>query len=219
MTRQEMFTRIEEIGIIPAVRVFSPEDALFASGALLSGGIPVIEITMTVPRAAEVIAELRRSGSEMILGAGTVLDLDTARRSLDAGAMFLTSTGLDLEVVEFANKEKIPIIPGALTPSEVMMAMKAGADFIKIYPCSAMGGPAYIRALKGPFPKARLIATGGVTQQTAMDFMRAGASAVGVGQDLLPRDAVRNRNTLWIHELARRFMATVQVGRPRLVTA
>src|SRR5277367_2215979 len=101
MTRQEMFTRIEEIGIIPAVRVFSPEDALFASGALLSGGIPVIEITMTVPRAAEVIAELRRSGSEMILGAGTVLDLDTARRSLDAGAMFLTSTGLDLEVVEF----------------------------------------------------------------------------------------------------------------------
>jgi 2-dehydro-3-deoxyphosphogluconate aldolase / (4S)-4-hydroxy-2-oxoglutarate aldolase len=219
MTRQEMFTRIEEIGIIPAVRVFSPEDALFASEALLSGGIPVIEITMTVPRAAEVIAALRRSDSEMILGAGTVLDLDTARRSLDAGAMFLTSTGLDLEVVEFANKEKIPIIPGALTPSEVMMAMKAGADFIKIYPCSAMGGPTYIRALKGPFPKVRLIATGGVTQQTAMDFMRAGASAVGVGQDLLPRDAVRNRNMLWIHELARRFMATVQEGRPRLVTA
>ena len=215
MTRQEMFGRIEEIGIIPAVRVFSREDALFASEALLSGGIPVIEITMTVPRADEVIAELRRNGTELIIGAGTILDIETAKRSVDAGAMFLTSTGFDLEVVEFANKQGIPMIPGALTPSEVMAAMKAGCEFIKIYPCSAMGGPSYIRALKMPFPHLRLVATGGVTQQTAIDFIRNGASAVGVGHDLLPHDAVRNRNSLWIHELSRRFIATVREGRPQ----
>jgi 2-dehydro-3-deoxyphosphogluconate aldolase/(4S)-4-hydroxy-2-oxoglutarate aldolase len=215
MTTQEMFDRIVEIGIIPAVRTRSMEDAIFASEALLSGGIPVVEITMTVPRATEVIAELRRNIPELIVGAGTVLDIETARQSIGAGAMFLTSTGLDVEILEFAVKQNLPMIPGALTPSEVMMAKKGGADFIKIFPCSAMGGAEYIRALKGPFPHISLIATGGVTQQTALDFIRAGASAVGVGQDLLPRDAVRNRNALWIHELARRFISTVREGRPQ----
>jgi 2-dehydro-3-deoxyphosphogluconate aldolase/(4S)-4-hydroxy-2-oxoglutarate aldolase len=213
MTKPEMFGRIMEVGIIPAVRVFSREDALFASAALLGGGIPVLEITMTVPSAEEVISELRRNGTELIIGAGTILNIDAAKRAVDAGAMFLTSTGLDLEVLEFANQANIPMIPGALTPSEVMAAMKAGADFIKIYPCSSMGGPSYIRALKTPFPHIHLVATGGVTQQTAIEFIRNGASAVGVGHDLLPHDAVRNRNALWILELARRFIATVREGR------
>jgi 2-dehydro-3-deoxyphosphogluconate aldolase / (4S)-4-hydroxy-2-oxoglutarate aldolase len=213
MTKDEMFARIEEIGIIPAVRVSSAEDALFASQAVLNSGIPVVEIPMTVPGAAEVISELRRDGSEPIVGAGTVLDLDTARRSVDAGAMFLTNTGLDLETVEFALKSSIPIIPGVLTPSEVMMAKKAGADFIKIFPCSAVGGANYIRALKGPFPDVRLIASGGVNQQTAEDFIRAGASAIGVGRDLLPREAIRVKNSKWIYELVRRFVLMVQRGR------
>jgi 2-dehydro-3-deoxyphosphogluconate aldolase/(4S)-4-hydroxy-2-oxoglutarate aldolase len=189
------------------------EDALFASETLLSGGLPVVEITMTVPGAADVISELQRHGSDLIVGAGTVLGLDTARRSVDAGAMFLTSTGLDLEIVEFAGKNNIPIIPGALTPSEIMMAMKAGADFIKLFPCSAMGGAAYVRALQPPFPQVRFVAAGGVNQQTASEFIKAGASAIGVGQDLLPREAIRTRNVKWIHELARRFLAMVQEGR------
>jgi 2-dehydro-3-deoxyphosphogluconate aldolase / (4S)-4-hydroxy-2-oxoglutarate aldolase len=215
MTTDEMFARIEEIGIIPAVRVSSAADALFASNAVFRGGIPVVEITMTVPGAPDVISELLGSGSELIVGAGTILDLDTARRSVNAGAMFLTSTGLDPRIVNFALKNDIPMIPGALTPSEVMGAIRAGADFIKIFPCSAMGGADYIRALKGPFPQIRLIASGGVNQQTAADFIRAGASAIGVGQDLLPREAIRLRNSDWIQELARRFMAMVQKGRSR----
>jgi 2-dehydro-3-deoxyphosphogluconate aldolase/(4S)-4-hydroxy-2-oxoglutarate aldolase len=213
MTKQEMFTRIEEIGIIPAVRVFSTEDALFASDALLLGGIPLVEITMTIPRATAVIEELRSKSQDLIVGAGTVLDLDTARRSVEAGAMFLTSTGFDPEIVEFADSVNIPMIPGALTPSEIMMALKAGADFIKLFPCSAMGGPAYVRSLKGPFPGVRFIASGGVSQQTAGDFIKAGASAIGVGQDLLPREAIRLRNAEWIHELTRRFLAMVHDGR------
>jgi 2-dehydro-3-deoxyphosphogluconate aldolase/(4S)-4-hydroxy-2-oxoglutarate aldolase len=213
MTKQEMFTRIEEIGIIPAVRGFSTEDALFASDALLHGGIPIVEITMTIPRATAVIEELRLKSTDLTVGAGTVLNIDSARESVEAGAMFLTSTGLDREIVEFADKMNIPMIPGALTPSEVMMAMKAGAEFIKLFPCSAMGGPAYVRALKGPFPNVRFIASGGVSQQTAADYIRAGATAIGVGQDLLPRDAIRHRNGQWIRELTRRFLAMVHEAR------
>jgi 2-dehydro-3-deoxyphosphogluconate aldolase / (4S)-4-hydroxy-2-oxoglutarate aldolase len=160
-----------------------------------------------------VIRQLRRDDTELIVGAGTILDLDTARKSLDAGAMFLTSTGLDLEVVEFARKNEIPVIPGALTPSEIMTAMRAGAEFIKIFPCSVMGGPSYISALKGPFPHLRLVASGGVNQQTASEYIKAGSSAIGVGQDLLPREAIRLKNIEWIHELTRRFLSMVREGR------
>jgi 2-dehydro-3-deoxyphosphogluconate aldolase/(4S)-4-hydroxy-2-oxoglutarate aldolase len=213
MTKQELFDRIQTIGIIPAVRVTSAEAALFASNALLTGGIPIVEITMTVPDAPGVIRQLRRDDTELIVGAGTILDLDTARKSLDAGAMFLTSTGLDLEVVEFARKNEIPMIPGALTPSEIMTAMRAGAEFIKIFPCSVMGGPSYISALKGPFPHLRLVASGGVNQQTASEYIKAGSSAIGVGQDLLPREAIRLKNIEWIHELTRRFLSMVREGR------
>jgi 2-dehydro-3-deoxyphosphogluconate aldolase / (4S)-4-hydroxy-2-oxoglutarate aldolase len=213
MTKQDMFTRIEEIGIIPAIRVFSTEDALFAADALLRGGIPIVEITMTIPRADEVIEEVRKNSPDVIVGAGTVLDLDTARKSVEAGAMFLTSTGFDPEIADFASKMKVPMIPGALTPSEVMMARKAGADFIKIFPCTAVGGPPYVRSLKGPFPDLRFIASGGVNQQTAGDFFRAGAAAVGIGQDLLPKDAIRLRNLHWIHELTRRFLGVVHESR------
>jgi 2-dehydro-3-deoxyphosphogluconate aldolase/(4S)-4-hydroxy-2-oxoglutarate aldolase len=213
MTNEEILSGIEEIGIIPAVRVLTAEDAIFASEAVLSGGIPVVEITMTVPGAANVISELRSSHPGLIVGAGTVLNLDTARRATDGGAMFLTATGLDVEIVEFATQEGIAIIPGALTPSEVMMAHKAGADFVKIFPCSVMGGASYIRALRGPFPHLRFVAAGGVSQQTACEFIRAGASAIGVGLDLLPREAIRLKNLDWIHVLTKRFLGMVQEGR------
>jgi 2-dehydro-3-deoxyphosphogluconate aldolase/(4S)-4-hydroxy-2-oxoglutarate aldolase len=213
MTREEVLARIEEVGIIPAVRVPSADDAVFASEAVLSGGIHVVEITMTVPCAAQVISGLRSRHPNLIVGAGTVLDLDTARRAVDGGALFLTTTGLDVEIVQFAIEEGIAIIPGALTPSEVMMAHKAGASFVKIFPCSVMGGASYIRALRGPFPHLKFVGAGGVSQQTAGDFIRAGASAIGVGLDLLPREAIRLRNLDWIHVLTKRFLGMVHEGR------
>ena len=213
MTKQEISTRIEEIGIIPAVRVSSTEDALFASDVLLQGGIPIVEITMTIPRATEVIEQLRAKSQDLIVGAGTVLDLDTARRSVAAGAMFLTSTGLDPEIVEFADKMNVPMIPGALTPSEIMTAWKAGSDFVKVFPCSANGGPRYMRDLKGPFSEVPLIASGGVNQTNAVDFIRAGAVALGIGRDLIHQDAIRRRERGWVTELARRYTKMVAEAR------
>ncbi len=213
MTKDEMLARIEEIGIIPAVRAGSTADALFASETVFKSGIPVVEITMTTPGAIDVVSQLMRAGSDMIVGAGTVLDLDTAHKCLDAGASFLTSTGLDSELVEFARVHAIPMIPGALTPSEVMMARKAGAAFIKVFPCSSVGGPSYIRALRSPFPDVRLIASGGVTQQTAAEYIRGGTNVLGIGQDLLPPEAIHARNAAWIHELSRRFIDMVKQAR------
>lgn len=213
MTKNEMLARIEEVGMIPAVRAFSAADALFASEAVFSGGIPVVEITATTPGAPEVISRLIQARSDVIVGAGTVLDLDTARVCLDAGASFLTSTGLDPELVEFARQRDVLMIPGALTPSEVMSARKAGAAFVKIFPCSSVGGPSYIRALRGPFPDVRLIASGGVTQQTAAEYIRAGSNVLGIGHELLPPEAIRVRNSDWIHELSRRFIEMVKQAR------
>ncbi len=210
MNRQQIRQRIEEVGIIPSVRVSSPSDAIFAAETIARSGIPIVEITMTVPGALEVISELVRNNPEIIAGAGTVLDLETARRCHDAGARFLTSTGIDLEVVEFAAKHDLVVFPGALTPTEVITAWKAGPDFVKIFPCSSMGGPAYIRALKGPFPHIPLIASGGVNQQTAADFLRSGAVALGIGGELIPHEAIHLRQEHWIGELARRFVAMVK---------
>jgi len=215
MTKDQIYERIHEIGIIPAVRVRAEEDAFFAAGAVLSGGIPVVEITMTVPNAEGVIAELRRDQPDLIVGAGTVLDLETAKRAANAGAMFLTSTGLDTDIVHFAGASDIPVIPGVLTPTEVMAAKRAGAKYIKIFPCSVMGGASYIHALRRPFPDVCFVAGGGVNQQTAEGFIRAGASVIGVGEDLLPREAIRKRNLDWIHVLTKRFLTMVHEGRGR----
>jgi 2-dehydro-3-deoxyphosphogluconate aldolase/(4S)-4-hydroxy-2-oxoglutarate aldolase len=219
MTREEVLARIEEAGIIPAVRVASAADAIFASEAVFSGGIPIVEIPVTVPDAIGVISGLARAHADLIIGAGSILDLDTARACLDAGASFLTTTGLDPEIVSFASRHGMSIIPGALTPSEVMLAKRAGADFIKIFPCFSMGGPAYVRCLKAPFPNIRMIASGGVTQQNAADYIRAGAIVLGIGEDLLPRDAISGRNPDWIRELARRFKQMVKEARHREKTS
>jgi 2-dehydro-3-deoxyphosphogluconate aldolase/(4S)-4-hydroxy-2-oxoglutarate aldolase len=158
MTKEQVRQRIEEIGIIPALRVSAPEEALFAAEAVCRHGIPIVEVTMTVPGAIEVIAELARHSPDVIAGAGSVPDRETAARCVEAGAQFLTSTGLDLDVVHFAVTQNIVVFPGALTPTEVMAAWKAGPDFIKIFPCAQVGGPGYIKALRGPFPHMPLIA-------------------------------------------------------------
>jgi 2-dehydro-3-deoxyphosphogluconate aldolase/(4S)-4-hydroxy-2-oxoglutarate aldolase len=216
MDRKEVRTRIQEIGIIASVRVSSKDLALFAAETVNQAGIPVAEITMTIPGAIDVIAQLVRSDARFIVGAGTVLDAETARRCLDAGACFLTSPGLVPDVVEFALKNDVVMIPGSMTPSEVIASWKAGADFVKIFPCSLVGGEHYIRALKVPLPQVPLIASGGVNQLTAANFILAGATALGIGSELIPREALRFRQESWIQELARRFITIVRDARAQL---
>jgi 2-dehydro-3-deoxyphosphogluconate aldolase / (4S)-4-hydroxy-2-oxoglutarate aldolase len=213
MDRKDVRARIEQVGIFPGIRVKSADQALYAGQTLYHAGIPIAEITMTVPGAIEVIRELAQSLPDMIGGAGTVLDKETAQRCLDAGAKFLTSTGLVPEVIEAALKENVVAIPGALTPTEVIAAWKAGADFVKIFPAAPVGGELYIRSLKVPLPEVKLIAAGGVNQQNATNFIIAGASALGVGVELLPKDALQRRQDDRIHELARRFIGFVQEAR------
>lgn len=213
MTREEAKARIEEIGIVPGIRVGAADDALYGAETVYQAGIPVAEITMTVPGAVDVIKQLAQRHPDMIVGAGTVLDTETARRCVDAGAKFLTSTGLVTEVVAFALKSNVLAIPGALTPTEVIAAWKSGADLVKIFPAAPMGGDQYIRSLKLPLSQVSLIAAGGVNQQTAVNYIRAGATALGVGMELLPRDAVHRRQDQRIHELARRFLGFVAEAR------
>lgn len=216
MKKKEFRDRIEEIGIIPAVRVASSDHARFAAEALYRSGIPVAEITMTVPGAIEVISELAQGLPDMIVGAGTVLDVETAQRCVDTGAKFLTSTGLVSEVVEFALKKGILMIAGALTPTEVINAWKTGSDLIKIFPCAQLGGDGYIRKLKAPFPHVPLVAAGGVNQQTAFNYIVAGASALGVGGELIPKEALQWKQEERIHELARRFLSSVKDARSKI---
>jgi 2-dehydro-3-deoxyphosphogluconate aldolase/(4S)-4-hydroxy-2-oxoglutarate aldolase len=216
MKRDEACEFIKEIGIIPAVRVSSAEDAHFAAECVTAGGIPIVEITMTVPEAVELISHLVRRHKKMLVGAGTVLNVETAKRCLDAGASFLTAPGFNPGIVEFAAKENIAVLPGALTPTEVVAAWSAGADFIKVFPCAQVGGDKYIKALKTALPQIPLIAAGGVNQQTAANFILAGATAIGVGTELIPTDAVEQRELERIRELARRFVGFVKDARSRL---
>jgi len=215
MTKEEVRARIEEVAIVPAVRAANAEDALFAAEAVSRGGISIVELTMTVPNATELIAHLVKIHPQMVVGAGTVLDLETARACLAAGAKFITSPGLDLEIVEFAVKAGVTVMPGVLTPSEIIAAVKAGADFVKIFPCSQLGGVDYLHALKAPFPHVSFIAAGGVNQQTAGKYLAAGATAVGIGSDLVPPRAIAIREADWIEELARRYVHTVKYLRER----
>jgi 2-dehydro-3-deoxyphosphogluconate aldolase/(4S)-4-hydroxy-2-oxoglutarate aldolase len=217
MTKAEVLSRIEAIGIIPAIRVPTADAALFAARAVIGGDIPVIELPMTIPGAIDVMATLVKETPGLIVGAGTLWDQVTARRCIDAGALFLTSPGLDPGMVEFAAKHGIAVLPGVLTPTEVMTAWRSGADMVKVFPCSQVGGPNYIRMLRAPFPDIPMIASGGVSQQTATDFILAGAAALGIGSDLIPNEAIRMRHPEWIHELARRFTNIVKSARERFV--
>lgn len=215
MEKNEVCAKIREIGIIPAVRTSSPEDALFAAEVVARGGIPIVEITMTVPGAIEVISHLVKNLPDVIVGAGTVLDIETARLCADSGVRFLTCPGLDLGIVEFAKEISLTMMAGALTPTEIVTAWKTGSDFVKVFPCAQIGGDSYIRALKGPFPKIPLIAAGGVNQQTAANFILAGAVALGIGRELIPQEAVQKRQEGRIRELAHRFLNFVRTARSR----
>ena len=210
MTKSEVQNRIVEIGIVPVVRAASAQQAILAAEAVAAGGIPIVEITMTVPGAVEVIRELTRSlGSRVLVGAGTVLDADAAVRCLEAGAEFLVSPGFDFEMVQVALRNQKVVLPGALTPTEVIQAHRAGVDFVKIFPCGSVGGPAYIKALKAALPQIPMIPTGGVNLTTAADFLRAGAAAVGIGSELISRSELEAGNASTISELARRYVRIV----------
>lgn len=213
INRQKVNALIEEIGVMPSIRVSSSEDASFVAQTIAEAGIPIVEITMTVPGALDLVRHLLDADPQMIVGAGTVLTVEAARECLDAGARFITSTGLDLEVVRASIDAGVSVFPGVLTPTEAIMAWRAGADMVKVFPCSLAGGPAYIRALKAPLPQVPMIAAGGVTQQTVADFINAGATAVGVGSALIPAEAIRKRQGHRIAELARRFQAMVRGAR------
>lgn len=216
LSKADIRQRIEEFGIVPSIRpatrTAAAEEACFAAESLSSGGIPIAELSMTSPGSIEVISHVAKDFPEMIIGAD-LIDIETARRCLDAGAKFFTSPGLVLEVVEFAISNDVVVFPGVLTPSEVIMASKAGADFVKIYPCSQMRGAAYIKALRAPLPQIPLIASGGVNDQTVGAFILAGATAVGIGTELVPQEAMRLRRDTQIRELARRFLGKISEAR------
>jgi len=216
MKKDDVCALIREIAIIPAIRVSSGADAHFAAEAVTRGGIPIVEITMTVPGAVELISHLARHDPNTIVGAGTVLDIDTARRCLEAGASFLTAPEFHLEVVQFAVEENVAILPGALTPTEVAAAWRSGADFVKVFPCALVGGDKYIKALHTALPHIPLVAAGGVNQQTAASFIVSGATAIGVGTELIPTEAIARRQPQRIRELALRFAGFVKDARERV---
>ena len=214
MTKDETLKRIEEIGVIPVVRASSAEEAVAVAEAIGEGGIPVLEITMTVPGAVSVIAELsKRFGDQVLVGAGTVLDPETAAKCIAAGAQFVVSPALNLRTIELCRREGIVIFPGSLTPTEVVTAWEAGADAVKVFPCSAVGGAKYLRALKAPLPQIKLVPTGGVSLSTAKDFIAAGAWALGVGADLVNTDAIRSGDRESVIKAARGYVEAVREAR------
>ena len=220
MDKQKVRDRILEIGIVPVVRASSAAEACLAADAVCHGGIPIVEITMTVPGAVEVIRELvKKCGADVLVGAGTILNARMAQDCLDAGAQFLVSPGLNRPTVDRAVREKKLIMAGALTPTEVMAAWEAGADFVKVFPCGQVGGAKYIKALKGPFPQIPFVPTGGVNLNTAAEFIEAGSVALGVGGELVQAEALKSRKPDIIAENARKFLEVVRQTRLRLAAA
>jgi 2-dehydro-3-deoxyphosphogluconate aldolase / (4S)-4-hydroxy-2-oxoglutarate aldolase len=218
MTKQQVRNRIVEIGIVPVVRAASSQEALQAADAVCAGGIPIVEITMTVPGAIDVITQLAKSmGNDVLIGAGTVLDREAAERCLDAGAEFLVSPGFDLATVQFAKQQGKLIMAGALTPTEVITAWKAGSDFVKIFPCGTVGGAKYIKALKAPLPQVPMVPTGGVNLDTAADFIRAGADALGIGGELVSAAACKSGNLRVVTEASRLYVDIVQEARRQTI--
>jgi 2-dehydro-3-deoxyphosphogluconate aldolase/(4S)-4-hydroxy-2-oxoglutarate aldolase len=214
MKKEEIRQQIIDIGIVPVLRVSSPKLALAAAEAVLAGGIPIVEVTMTIPKAVDVIRELVMSmSSDVIVGAGTVLDVQSAQRCLDSGAQFLVSPVFDLETIKLANSAGKLMMAGALTPSEIVNAWSRGSDFVKVFPCGNVGGPKYIQALRGPLPHIPLIPTGGVSLDNAAAFITAGASALGVGSELISESELKAGNPRHVTRTAKRFVTIVEEAR------
>src|SRR5215469_14504050 len=217
LTIENVICRIGEIGIVPVVRASSVDEANRAVEAICAGGIPAVEITMSVPNAVSVIRELaKQRGGDVLIGAGTVTNADQAEECIRAGAQFLVSPGLSLAALEVAKRHSMLAIPGALTPTELMTAQEHGARLVKIFPCGNVGGAKYLKSLKAPFPKAALIPTGGVNAGNAADFIAAGAFALGVGADLVDAAALREGNLEKITSAARELVKAVSSARAAL---
>ena len=214
MNRTAVVAKIRSIGVIPVVRASTAVEALQLAEAILAGGLPILEITLTVPGAVQVIERLARTqGDDALVGAGSVLDADSARACIAAGARFIASPALDPALVARCRKQEVAVMPGALTPTEVVQAWSAGADLVKVFPAGAMGGASYIRSLKAPLPHIELVPTGGVTLATVAGFIDAGAAAVGVGADLADVEAIRRGRSAKVTETARAYVEVVRASR------
>lgn len=215
-----MLATLREVGIIPVIRAESADAAIAVVEALMEAGLTVAEITMTVPRAIDAIASVsKRFGDKVLVGAGTVTDAETVRRALDAGAEFIVSPCLVPEVIEAARRDDVAVLPGALTPTEVFDAFRQGGDMVKVFPAQNVGGAAYVRALRGPFPEIPLVPTGGVTLENVGEMFKAGAVAVGVGSEMISKDALARRDYAVIGALASRFLEAVRQARAVIPTA
>ena len=220
MTPKEILSFITEIGIVPVVRTNTAESAMKSIDAIYKGGVRAAEITMTVPgaiRALEKVAD--QFGDKIMLGAGTVLDPETARACMLAGAQFFVTPSLKLSTIEIVKRYSKVICPGALTPTEVITAWEAGADVVKIFPAGNVGGPKYIKALKGPFPHIEMIPTGGVNLETAGEFLKAGACAVAVGGELVDAKTIKEGRFDIIEERARQYLAAIAKARTEMKAA
>lgn len=214
MTRTEVRQQIASIGIVPVIRASTAQKAFVAVDALQNGGIPVVEITMTVPGAEQVIEALRKNFDGVLLvGAGTVLNPASAERCLNAGAQFIVSPGFNAATVDFVKAREVLVMAGALTPTEILAAWESGADLVKVFPCNAVGGASYIKSLKGPFPQIPFVPTGGVNLQTAADFIHAGSEALGIGGELVPASTLEAEKPEVITGLAKQFVQIVQEAR------
>jgi len=214
MDKREVFNRMMSEGLVPVVRVTSAREAMDVADAIKEGGVTCIEITMTVQGAIDVIKELtQKYKDDIIMGAGTVLDPETGRAALLAGAQFLVSPVLNLDLINLAHRYGVVVIPGTMTPTEILAAWNAGADMVKVFPAAQLGGPDYIKAVRGPLPQVLLVPTGGVNLQNAGDFIKAGVAALGVGGELVDKKAVKEKKFNVITENTRAYLKVIREAR------
>lgn len=214
MSKIAVLQRLKETGLVPVLRATSVAQAMALVEAIAQGGVFVVEVTMTIPGAIEVIRQLGRERTDILVGAGTVLDAETARMCILEGAQFVVSPALNVKTIEMCHRYSVAVLPGALTPTEVVLAWQAGADVVKIFPASAMGGAKYLRSLKVPLPQVEMIPTGGVCLETARDFLDAGAFALGVGADLVDPQAIDQGRAEVVTNTARRYLEIIKAHRP-----
>jgi len=217
MEKAAVLKRLQETGLVPVLRADSVEKAIALAEAVAAGGVDVLEVTMTVPGAVEVIEWLVKERPEILVGAGTVLDPETAERCIGAGAKFVVSPALNLKTIALCRRVSVAVLPGALTPTEIVTAWEAGADVVKVFPAGAMGGASYLKSLKGPLPQIEMIPTGGVSLANAKEFLEAGAFALGVGSDLVDAKAMAAGKPEVVAETARKYLAIVRDFRKRRV--
>src|SRR6266567_4753107 len=210
MQKTEVLNALRQIGLVPVLRAESEEQALALASAIAAGGVTVLEVTMTVPGAIRVMGRLAKERPDILIGAGTVLDPETARMCILEDAQFVVSPALNLQTIEMCHRYSIAVLPGALTPTEIVTAWQAGADVVKIFPASAMGGAKYLSTLKAPLPHVEMIPTGGDSLATAAEFLQAGAFALGVGEDLVNAKAMAEGKPEVVTESAKKYLGIVR---------